>query len=69
LTERGKRQTSKLESFQGIFHFNFWQFGEWVSVVVDDRLPFDRHGKLIFCSNKNQPNELWCPLLEKAYAK
>ncbi len=53
----------------GMFCFKFWLYGDWVSVVVDDRLPFWPNDKLVFCSNKQQPNELWGSLLEKAYAK
>ena len=53
----------------GIFHFRFWMYGEWVDVVIDDFLPFHSDGRLVFCRNKVAKNEMWSPLLEKAYAK
>lgn len=55
----------------GYFFSQFWRFGKWVDVVIDDKLP-TIDGQLIFVRPKIQSSripEFWPALLEKAFAK
>jgi len=42
--------------------------GEWVHVVVDDYVAVDQYGRILYAKG-NDREELWIPLLEKAYCK
>jgi len=58
---------SAKDGYCGAFHFNFWVFGQWKEVIIDDRLPM-KGDRLLSVSSKDK-NEFWSALLEKAYAK
>ena len=51
----------------GVFKFNFWRFGSWQQVLVDDLIP-TKDGTPVFTHSKDK-NEWWAALMEKAYAK
>ncbi|XP_054289443.1 calpain-C-like [Macrosteles quadrilineatus] len=60
-------QSFATDQYCGVFRFRLWWCGEWVEVMVDDRLPTVA-GKLAFLQSQHS-DQFWPGLLEKAYAK
>lgn len=52
---------------EGIYKLKICKNGEWVEVTIDDYIPCHLSGGPMFA--RNQGDELWVLLLEKAYAK
>lgn len=55
------------ETHAGVFRFRLWWCGQWLEVLVDDRLP-TVNGRLAFLHTSHS-EQMWPALLEKAYAK
>jgi Ca2+-binding EF-hand superfamily protein len=61
----------RMDTFKefGLFVLRFFKDCHLMYVVIDDRIPVnEKNGKVVFAQCKD-PNELWVPLIEKAYAK
>lgn len=53
----------------GIAQFSFFKNGQWHAVSIDDYLPVDAVDELCFCTSHTRKNDVFLPLIEKAYAK
>lgn len=60
--------TTKEFCSQGFYQIRLCHNGEWKTVVIDDRLPFDALSKQLAYSSASR-KQLWVPLIEKALAK
>ena len=56
------------EDYRGVFHCQFWKFGEWIDVYVDDFIPI-KYGQPWGAHSATDKNEMWISLMEKAFAK
>lgn len=53
----------------GLYILRFYKNYQWIYVLVDQRIPVDKTTKKPIYGHCRNINELWIPLIEKAYAK
>lgn len=58
---------TKCYNINGLHQIRLCKRGEWVMINIDDYLPCDRHGKIIFAYARHK--QFWVSFIEKALAK
>ena len=53
----------------GLYVIRFFKNFNWTYVLIDERIPVDKNTKQPVFGRCRSQNELWVPLIEKAYAK
>jgi len=66
--EKVQRMFIKYDVDVGVYGMLFNVDGEWTYVLVDDYFPVDHNGELVY-SRCQEPDEVWVPLIEKAFCK
>lgn len=51
------------------FVLRFYKHAQWISVPIDDKLPYDKYDKPMCLRSDDFPAYPWASLVEKAYAK
>lgn len=56
-------------AYDGVFHCQFWRYGVWEDVYIDDNLPIVYGNSVYGAHSDTDENEMWVALLEKAFAR
>ncbi|CAE7888656.1 CPK10 [Symbiodinium sp. KB8] len=52
----------------GVYGIRFFLDGEWYHTIIDDWMPVDQYGRLLYAKSYDH-DEVWVPLLEKGFCK
>ncbi|CAE7215086.1 DEK1 [Symbiodinium natans] len=52
----------------GVYGVRFFLDGEWYHTIIDDWMPVDQYGRMLYAKSYDH-DEVWVPLLEKAFCK
>lgn len=68
MSMQSKKLFIKYDVATGVYGIRFNVDGEWTFIIIDDWMPVDANGRLLYAHCKD-PQEVWVPLLEKAFCK